>query len=561
VLPVEEILARLGDRFRLLRRSGRPGADRHQTLQATMDWSFGLLAPAEQAVLRRLAVFAGGWELAAAEAVCAGEEVAAEAMLELLDPLLERSLVYVQQVDGLPRYGLLETVRQYGAQQLERAGEGATLRDRHLAWCVALTERAAPALLGPEHGLWLARLHREQDNLRAALQWTLDRSLSTLGVRLAGGLWTFWRSRGHRREGRYWLAAVLALAAEDEDATGMARRATALEGAAWLAEDDHDFAQASALFAQSGELRRTLGEGERIIGLLINAAMEARAVGDYARATALLEQSVAQESVQGSGGSSTQGGPALSHFRLALVLREQGDYARAAALYEECLALYRELKDREGMGHALLGLGDIARDQGNAGQVRALCEESLAVFRELGQTWAIGFTINNLALAAYLEGDLALARSRAEESEAVFRDLEAEPSLAEVLITVGRVKGAQDAMAAAWESLAEALRLAWAKGPRWVVAAALEELGVQGIRQGHEQHGVHLLAAAETLRRTMGAPVRPADRPVLDGVLAAARAALGEAAFGGAWAAGEAAPLEQVVAHAGRRDQDQDEDA
>src|SRR5262249_14746467 len=156
----------------------------------------------------------------------------------------------------------------------------------------------------------------EQDNLRAALQWTLDRGLSTLGVRLAGGLWTFWRSRGYRREGRYWLAAALAVAGGGEDATGLGARATAPAGAAGLAEDDHDFAQASALFAQSGELRRALGEGERIIGLLINAAMEARAVGDYARATALLEQSVAQERVQGSGGSPTQGGPALSHFRL-----------------------------------------------------------------------------------------------------------------------------------------------------------------------------------------------------------------------------------------------------
>ena len=113
VLPVEQLLARLNDRFRLLRRGGR-AADRHQMLQATMDWSYALLAPAEQALLRRLAVFTGGWELAAAEAICAGDAVEAEAVLELLDVLLDRSLLYVYQWPGAPRYGILETVRQYG---------------------------------------------------------------------------------------------------------------------------------------------------------------------------------------------------------------------------------------------------------------------------------------------------------------------------------------------------------------------------------------------------------------------------------------------------------------
>lgn len=144
VLPVAELLTRLDDRFRLRRRGGRGAADRHQTLQATLDWSYGLLDLAEQALLRQLAVFAGGWEMAAAEAVCAGEVVAVEAVLELLDELLERSLVYMHAAQGAPRYGLLETMRQYGLQHLERAGEATAVRDRHLRWCVALAEQAAP---------------------------------------------------------------------------------------------------------------------------------------------------------------------------------------------------------------------------------------------------------------------------------------------------------------------------------------------------------------------------------------------------------------------------------
>jgi len=439
VLPVEHLLARLDDRFRLLRRGGRSAADHHQTLQATLDWSYGLLDPAEQALLRRLAVFVGGWEVAAAEAVCAGEDVAIEAVLEVLDELLERSLVSVSTAGGAPRYGLLETVRQYGAQQLERADETEALRDRHLRWCVTLAEQAAPALLGAEQALWLARLEREHDNLRAALQWALDRGRGALGLRLAAGLWQFWRSRSHLSEGRRWLAAVLALPTDDD--ASRAARASALEGAGWLTEDEHEFAQASALFTQSEALRRALGQDERTTGLLINAAMEARARGDYARATTLLEESLAQQRARGNRESIKRGGLGLALARLALVLAEQGQHTRARALYEECLALHRELGDREGIGNALLGLGDIARDLGDTAGVRAYCEETLTLFRELGHTW-VGFSLNNLALAAYLDGDLALATRRAEESVALFRGLRAGPSLAEALVTLGRVRGA-----------------------------------------------------------------------------------------------------------------------
>jgi non-specific serine/threonine protein kinase len=475
VLPVEDVLTRLADRFRLLRQGGRTAADRHQTLQATLDWSYDLLAPAEQTVLRRLAVFAGGWELAAAEMVCAGDEIEVDATMVLLDELLERSLVYVYDAGGVPRYGMLETVRQYGLQQLERVGETEQARNWHLSWCVMLAAHAAPALLGPEQAAWLARLDREHDNARAALQWALDRDLSARALELAVGLWQFWRThRGHLSEGRRWLAAVLALPADEDDPTAMALRASALEGAAWLAEDEHDFAQASALFAESSALRHALGQHGRTTSLLINEAMEARARGDYAHATRLLEETLAIHRALGNRETITRGGLGLSLSRLALLLAEQGEYTRATALYEECVSLHRELGDREGMAYALLGLGDIARDQGNTQRVYAYCEVSLAIFRELGHT-LVGFALNNLALAAYLHADLSLAAQRAAESEAFFRQLPAEPNLAEVLVTMGRIRGALGDAPAARASLTEALRLAWAKGPRWIVAAALEE--------------------------------------------------------------------------------------
>jgi non-specific serine/threonine protein kinase len=458
--------------------------------------------------------------------------------------------MYVDTTSGAPGYGMLETVRQYGLQQLERMAETEQARDRHLVWCVTLAAQAAPALLGPEQGAWLARLDREHDNVRAALQWALDRGLSARALELAAGLWQFWRShRRHLSEGRCWLASVLSRPADPDDPTAMALRASALEGAAWLAEDEHDFAQASALFAESGALRHALGQDERMTVLLINEALGARARGDYAHATPLLEESLAIHRALNNRESITRGGLGLSLSRLALVLAEQGEYPRATALYDECVALHRELGDREGMAYALLGLGDIARDQGDRKRLYVYCEESLAIFRELGHT-LVGFALNNLALAAYLDGDLALAAQRAEESEAFFRQLQAEPNLAEVLVTLGRIKGAQGGTVAAQANLTEALRLAWATGPRWVVAAALEGLGVQAVRRGEAQRGVQLLGEAAQLRQAMGAPVRPADLPALDGALAAAHFTLGDVAFTAAWATGQNLPLEQVVSYA-----------
>jgi non-specific serine/threonine protein kinase len=548
VLPVDELLTRLDDRFRLLRRGGRTADDRHQTLQATLDWSYSLLDPAGQAVLRRLAVFAGGWDVPAAEAVCAGDVVETAAVLERLDELLDRSLIFVYASDGVPRYGLLEMVRQYGLQQLGRTGELAEARDRHLGWCVTLAEQAAPALSGPEQVAWLSRLEREHDNLRAAIQWTLDRDLRSPGLRLAEGLWQFWRShRGHLREGRRWLGVLLALTVDEDDAIGMARRANALEGAAWLAEDEHDFAQAAALFAQSGTLRRALGQDERTTRRLTSEAMEARTVGAYARATSLLEECLARHRALGNRESISRGGLGLSLSRLALVLAEQGEYAPASALYQECVALHRELRDREGEAYAVLGLGDIARDQGDAGRVRRSCEECLRVFRELGHTLA-GFALNNLALAAYLDGDSAEAAAHAEEGAALFRELQAAPNLAEVLVTLGRIRNTLGAAVAARAHLVEALGLAWTYGPRFVVAAALEALGVQAVRQGQSEHGVQILGATAALRQVMGVPIRPADRHEVDDALVTARAAISDVAFEAAWEIGRGRPLEQTVA-------------
>src|SRR5829696_434443 len=209
VLSVEQISSRLDDSFRLLT-GGRAVLARHRTLTATMDWSHELLSTEEKALFRGLSVFAGGWTLEAAEAVCNGEGLEREDLLDLLASLVDRSLVLVSERDGEVRYRLLEVVRQYAAEKLEVAGEAGPLGERHAKYYLALAEDAEPELRGARYGAWLGRLEAEHGNLRAALRWFLYRDEAELALRLAGALGEFWYLSGQVSEGRQWLEEALA---------------------------------------------------------------------------------------------------------------------------------------------------------------------------------------------------------------------------------------------------------------------------------------------------------------------------------------------------------------
>jgi len=228
------------------------------------------------------------------------------------------------------------------------------------------------------------------------------------------------------------------------------------------------------------------------------------------------------------------------------VTREQGDFAQAWALFEENLALHQIVGDRASVGFALIGLADVARDQGDAAGVHEYGEQALTILRELGVQWAIGFALNTLALGAYSAGDLTQALTLIRESEALFRGLKADSSLAEVLITQGQIVRAQGDNEAAYRALTEALRLAWAVGPRLLVAAALEGIANVVAAQQQAELAARLLAAASVLRVQMGAPVRPVDQAGVEQTLATARSRLGDA-FAAVWVEAQTRPLEQIL--------------
>ena len=200
-LTVHEIEQRLSDRFRLLAGGSRTALARHQTLRTTVDWSHELLSEPEQVLLRRLAVFAGGFTLGAAEEVCRGRGIEQPEIFDLLAELALKSLVVFEGESDLGRYRQLETIREYALEKLGAAGEEEDLRDLHLAWSVAFASRAEPELRGPEQPEWLDRLHAELDNFRSAFAWSVSRGHAEEALQLASALLEFWIVRADWSEG------------------------------------------------------------------------------------------------------------------------------------------------------------------------------------------------------------------------------------------------------------------------------------------------------------------------------------------------------------------------
>lgn len=531
-LPTTEIEQQIRKNFDLLSISYQDIPARHRSLRAIFDYSWAMLDPAEQTLVSRIAVFRGGCTPEAAQTVTG-------ATFAALWSLVDRSLLHhsraADEASG-QRFFLLEPTREYALEKLVASAEADRLRQAHAIYYLGLAEAATAELEAGEPDAALRQLDQEQVNLRAALLWARDSGSATLGLQLAGALWRVWRKGGFINEARLWLDELLALDDANTETPALRARLRALTGAAWLATDQGDFDQAVRLFEQTRALRSTLGESEDETILLINAALHARATGDYQRATDLLEDTVTRQRALLASASPIGGNIAPALYCLALVVREHGDFARAEALFKEGIDNYRRTGDREGVAQGELGLSDIARDQGEIARLRAYAEPSLATHREFGIEWAIGFALNNLAQAAYAEGDQSTAFAYSSETVTLFRGLQNLGSLAEGLITLGKIHAAQGETTAAREALLESLRIGWTVGPRLIVACALEGLASVAMQQGKAAEAVQMVGMATALRVQMKTPLRPVDQPVLDWTLTTARETLGEAAFAAVWA-------------------------
>ena len=513
VMAVSQVLAGLDDVFKLLV-GGRQGAPvRHQTLRAALDWSYDMLQPAEQAALRRLSVFAGSFCLAAAQQVAtlgsagAGAERGGGAnradpadVLDLLARLVDRSLLAVEHTPAQARYRMLATVRRYGAHRLTEAGEFPAASEAMFGWYLDLAERTETELAGRDQAQAAERLHAEAHNLRAVLQAARDRKDIVGTLRLATALVQFWYLRGHYREGRDWLDWALA-APEGAPADV---RAKGLRGSGMLAHLQCEYPAAVRRLEGALALYRELGDRGGVAGILSS---------------------------------------------LGSVAREQSRYARARELQTEALAEFEALGDRRGMAGARDSLGFAAWLEGDFETATAESTQALAAFTELGDAEGAAGAELNLGVAAMYRGEheaaaTALARSRELSEQVGFREGVAWALHERGLLAVRRGEPGAAAL------LHEALEIHRDLGDRWRVTSVLDDLAAAALagQPPDPAQAARLLGAAQHIREAIGTAIAPCERADHARTEAAARAALGEAAFTGLTRSGAAGPLDDVLA-------------
>jgi predicted ATPase/DNA-binding CsgD family transcriptional regulator len=417
VLSVEEISARLGDSFRLLAAGSRTAMPHQRTLHATMDWSHELLGQKERVVFRRLSVFAGGFTLEAAESICAGEDPQRDEMLELLSQLIDKSLVVALEPHGATRYRLLETIRQYGRERLEEAGEAARVRERHAGYYLALAEEAEPELKGERQVTWLERLETEHDNLRVTMAWLLGRGESEDAARLGWALWLFWGIRTHLAEGRRSMER--ALSTKGSVAMSASARAKALFVAGMMSNYQGDHLSAEPLVQECLRLFQELGDKLGTAYALSNSGYVALGQGRYQQAVAVIEEAADLFLEEGE-----KWGAAIELGFLAVAWRNQGDHERAKRLAKRGLAISREIGERQATTSALYTLAILAQTEGEDERARDLFEEGLILSAELGNEADVAHCLEGLASVYGAEGRIVRAARLWGAEETLLEKLE-----------------------------------------------------------------------------------------------------------------------------------------
>jgi non-specific serine/threonine protein kinase len=450
VLGVEELSARLDNRFRVLFSTRRGVTPRQQTLRAAVDWSYELLATVERRLFERLATFVGGWTLEAATSVCAGDGIAEPDVLDLLTQLVAKSVVVVEpSPDGVSvRYRLLETLRQYAYERLSACGQPDACRRRHADYFIQLVERAAPELWGSSEESWLARLDAEQGNLHAALNWCLDND-SERGYRLGSGLWGFWLLRGHLIDGDRWMQALLARASR-----ATAARARALLSACPLAIRIAENTRARIWIEESRAIFRGLGHvAGTIESLQALAAVEClHGNSDMAR------DRLAEALLLAERGSLQAECASVTHAR-GVIAYYEGQFDRAQAFFESSLLLFSPLDDELPVNRLVLNLnGHIPRRRAPS-QWRIGWEETMVLFRELRAASAQGYVLANLGSLARTTGDLERARIYLGDALACFERAGDMHGTAQVLGQLGNLATCVDDFVAAKRLLEDSLAL------------------------------------------------------------------------------------------------------
>lgn len=390
-LPIEQIGARLEKRFQLLTSGSRAALPRQQTLRALIDWSYDLLQPTEKSVLQRLSVFSSGWTLVAAEEVCADEETDTWQVSDLIFSLVEKSLVFSQELPNGHRYGLLESIREYAKERLEESGQHETYRDRHLLFYLALAKEAMPGLRGPDQKAWFGRLDPDHDNLRAALRHGVT---TPNGLALTGYLWWYWYFRARLTEGRAWLTTALD-ANPDAD---IELRARALNGAGVLAEYQGDYQDALELLTESAELSRSIGDRWAWAMSINNVGNVYGTRGDYDRAETYWRQAYdIWREMEKEGTLTDFGGLGASLDNLGNVEYMKGHLDLARDLYQQGYEVRKRAGNLALAAYSLINLGGLEFTTGNLGAALTHYHNGLQISLDVGDKFAVIYFLLGLA--------------------------------------------------------------------------------------------------------------------------------------------------------------------
>ncbi|HEU5432322.1 MAG TPA: LuxR C-terminal-related transcriptional regulator [Thermomicrobiales bacterium] len=411
VLSPAALLARLANRLAMLTDGPRDVEARLRAMRDAIAWSHDLLSPTEQVLFRRLAAFVGGFSLQTAEQVAsvspaAGGGAGGFDMIDGVTTLVDGSLLWRDAQgaadDGTePRFGMLETIREYALARLAESGEEATVRDAHAACCLRLAEDADPALSSHEQATGFRRLEAEHANLRAALGWLCHRGDAERGARLASALSWFWSSRGHLREARGWFDAFLAM---PETAFSAETRAKLLLEAGNIAQWQGDWDDAAALVERSHSAWLALGHQRNVAITLRNLTSIALDRGDPERAAPLIEQSLILLRQFGSAWD-----VAFATLLRGRLRSARGEFAGAIDECAQAERLFREIGDRAYVAAALGERGFAALRMGDAAAARATYAASLTLARELDQPWWIAWALAGAAELALRDADPARA--------------------------------------------------------------------------------------------------------------------------------------------------------
>jgi predicted ATPase/DNA-binding CsgD family transcriptional regulator len=552
LLPPQALLSRLSQRLQLLTSGPRTLPARQQTLRKTIQWSYDLLGPEEQALFRRMAVFAGGWTLEAAEALGKGVSTSNLDVMNALASLLDHSLIQLREQEAEePRFRMLQTLREYGLELLDATSELQSTQAAHAHIFLRLSEQAEQELRGPSQAIWIELLEQEHDNLHAALEWALEdvadkqaAARRDLALRMSAVLWPFWEIHGHYSEARTFLERALARSEE----ASVSLRVKVLQASAGVAIHYCDYARAEemtglclSLYQEQGNTR---GIGD-CLGLLVNCAM---VKGKMTEAIALSEERVRLMRQVGEPGE-----VADALFSLADIFCRRGDLVRGQPLFEEALLLYRKAGNGLRVATTLIfsaiplwwfSLADAATIQ----TIRHRLQEAQAIFTRLGFRYWIAFCFWLGALVALSEGETARAESLAQESLTIFREIGDRWNVAWALHTLGKVEAQRGEMTAARSLYQQSLALALELGDKFHTPFILEDLASVLVTLGELTGAAQVGGAVEALREETGASPALVDRASYEQAVAIAQAQLGKQAFDAAWTAGRTMTPAQALA-------------